>query len=57
MNEIKQNAEMDESEKTLKMKAMKMKSIQDVLEEVEVLIDTCFFNEFSEMKSSLFLNR
>ena len=32
-----------------------MKSIIDVLEEVEVLIDTHFFNEFYETKSSMFL--
>ena len=57
MNEIKQNAEMDESEKTLKLKAMKMKSIVDVIEEVEVLIDTSFFDEFSKKKSSLFLRK
>ena len=33
------------------------KSIDEVLEEVEVLIDTHFFNEFSESKSSLFLKK
>ena len=35
--------------------AMKMKSITEVIEEVGVLIDTHFFNEFSETKSSSFL--
>ena len=55
MNAIKQNAEMEVSEKTMKLKAMRMKSILDVLEEVEVLVDTYFFNEFSDTKSSLFL--
>ena len=34
-----------------------MKSIADVLEEVEVLIDTHFFNEFYGTKSSIFLKR
>ena len=34
-----------------------MKGIAEVLEEVEVLIDTHFYNEFSEAKSSLFLKR
>ena len=34
-----------------------MKSIVDVLEEVEVLIDTHFFNEFYDTKSSIFLKR
>ena len=48
---------MDESEKTLKLKVMKMKSIQDVLEEVEVLVDTHFFNQFTETKSSMFLKK
>ena len=37
------------------LNAMKMKSITEVLEEVEVLIDTHFFNEFSETKTSSFL--
>ena len=31
-----------------------MKSIEDVLEEVGVLIDTHFFNEFAESMSSVF---
>ena len=39
------------------LKATKMKSIAAVLEDVEVLIDTHFFTEFSETKSSLFLKR
>ena len=34
-----------------------MKSIAEVLEEVEVLIDTHFFNEFSETKSSMVLKK
>ena len=39
------------------MKGIEMKSIDDVLEEVEVLIDTHFFNEFSETKSSILLKK
>ena len=39
------------------VRAIKTRSIADVLEEVEVLVDTHFFNEFSETKSSLFLKR
>ena len=35
----------------------RMNSIADVLEEVEVLIDTHFFNAFDETKSSAFLKR
>ena len=57
MNDIKQNVDMDEMDKTQKLKAMKMKSIVDVMEEVEVLIDTHFFNEFFDIKSSLFLKK
>ena len=34
-----------------------MKSITDVLEEVDDLINIHFFNEFSETKSSLFLKK
>ena len=34
-----------------------MKSIEDVVEEVEVLIDTHFFNQLSESKSSHFVKK
>ena len=34
-----------------------VKTIEEVLEEVEVLIDTHFFNEFSETKTSVFLKK
>ena len=37
------------------LRAQKMKSIDEVLEEVGILIDTHFFNEFAETKSSKFL--
>ena len=57
MRKTQQNGDEDESEKTMKLKAMRMKSIQDVLGEVEVLIDTHFFDEFSKTKSSLFLKK
>ena len=43
--------------KSDKLNVMKMKSIADVLEEVDVLINTHFFNEFSGTKSSLFLKK
>ena len=43
--------------KTVKLKAVKMKSIAEVLEEVQVLIDTHFFDEFSKTKSSMCLKR
>ena len=34
-----------------------MKSIDEVVEDVEVLIDTHFFNKFEEGKSSAFLKK
>ena len=37
------------------LRARRRKSIDDVLEEVEVLIDSHFFNEFEEIKSSSFV--
>ena len=48
---------MNERENDRIIRAVKVKSIHDVLEEVEVLIDTHFFNEFYETKSSLFLKK
>ena len=39
---------MEGSAKSEKLKAVRMNSIAEVLEEVEVLVDTHFFNEFSE---------
>ena len=48
---------MEGRAKSENVNAMKMKSITDVLEEVEVLIATHFFNEFSETKSSSFLKK
>ena len=54
---MRKNGDMSELEKNHVLQAKRMKSIEDVLEEVEVLIDTHFFNKFSETKSSLFLKR
>ena len=54
---IRQNAEIEEREKKDTLRPKMMQSIADVIEEVEVLIDIHFFNEFSETKSSLFLKR
>ena len=54
---IRGNGEMEESEKTQVIRAKRRKSIDDVLEEVEVLIDTHFFDEFSGTKSSAFLKK
>ena len=39
------------------LRAKRLKSIEEVMEEVEVLIDTHFFNEFYGTKSALFLKR
>ena len=39
------------------LRAKRAKSIKDILEEVEALIDTHFFTEFEGTKSSMFLNK
>ena len=57
MEAVKGNGEMDEREKSLLLGAKKMKSLDEVLGEVEVLIDTRFLNQFSEMKSTVFLKK
>ena len=51
---IRKNEEMDESAKKRAMRIKGMKSVDEVLEDVKVLIDTNFLNEFSE-KSSRFM--
>ena len=43
------------SEKSQVLSSKRAKSIGDLLEDVEVLIDTHFFDVFSETKSPLFL--
>ena len=57
MDVVRQDSQIDETEKMQKLKVMRTKSIADVLEEVEVVIDTHFFNEFSKTKSSSFLKK
>ena len=57
MDKIRRDTRIQESEKKQLLSSMRIKSINDVLVEVEVLIDTHFFNEFSETKSSLFLKK
>ena len=57
MDRIRADTKMEEREKSLTLKAWRTKSIAEVLEEVEVLIDTHFFNEFSETKSWGFLKK
>ena len=44
--------EIEERDKSQKLRAMKMKSINEVIEDVRVLIDIHYFEEFSKTKSS-----
>ena len=46
---------MEADEKAKMLRAKMIGSIEEVLEEESVLIDTHFFNEFTETKSSAFL--
>ena len=57
MESIRQNEEMEERDKNMMLRAKKMKSMADVLEEVAVVIDMHFFVEFSQTKSSTFLKK
>ena len=57
MEVIRKNGEIEEGEKIQMLRVKKTKNIQEVLEEVEVLIDTHFFNCFRETKSSTFLKK
>ena len=54
---IKQNGEVEGCEKEQMLRAKKSKSIHDVLDEVEVLVDTHFFDGFSGTRSASFLNK
>ena len=49
------NRPSEDREKKEVLKARKMKSSDEVLEEVDTVIDTYFFNEFSKTQSSSFL--
>ena len=57
MERIRDDDQRDEREKDLLLRTMRTKSIADVLEEVDVLIDTHHYNEFSGTKSSMFLKK
>ena len=57
IDKIRQDGQIEEGAKKEKLRAMKMRSIDEVLEEVEVLIDTHFFDQFSKTRSSLFLKK
>ena len=54
---LRWDGQVEEQKKRALIRAMKMKSVVDVLEEVEVHFDTHFFNKFSQTKSSLFLKK
>ena len=54
---LRQNGEIEERERDNILRAKRVKSIADVLEEVEVLIDTHIFIELYETKSSSFLKK
>ena len=57
IKEIKRKSEIGEREKGVVLRAKRVKSIADVLEEVAVVVDAHFFNAFSETKSSQFLKK
>ena len=57
MERIRDDDQRDEREKDLLLRTKRAKSIADVLEEVDVLIDTHHYNEFSGTNSSMFLKR
>ena len=57
INSIRPNHQKGELEKTDVPRGKRTRSIEDVLVDVEILIDTHFFNEFYETKSSLFLKK
>ena len=56
IEKIKADRQMEERAKEETVRAIKTRSIGEVLEEMEVLVDT-HFDEFSETKSSLFLKK
>ena len=54
LSEIRQNDQIEEREKDRMLRTRRMMNIEEVLAEVEARIDTHFFNEFSQTKSSIF---
>ena len=57
MAKIRRNENIQEQEKEQMLRKNIFKSIADALEEVDVLVVTHYFNEFSETKSSTFLKK
>ena len=56
MDAIKEYRKMELHDKVQLLRAKRIGRVEDVLEEVSVLIDSHFDNEFTETKSSAFLN-
>ena len=57
MGETRQNGETECRAKIEALRIKRMKSIDVVLDEVNVLIDTHFYDAFSQTKSSMFLKK
>ena len=57
IEKTRNDSQIDEIEKMLKLNDMRTKGIAEVLEEVHVLVDLHFYNEFSGTKSSMNLKR
>ena len=57
IEKIRNSDKMEAGVKNQMLQSKRMKSIEEVLEEVDVVIDSHFFNEFWETKSSMFLKR
>ena len=57
LSEIRQNDRIEEGEKDHMLRARRMMSNEEVLEEVEALIDVQFIKEFSQTKLSTFLRK
>ena len=57
LEKIRADGQMEECAKMKMLRDRRRKSIDEVLEEVEVVVDTHFFNKFSETNSSVFLKK
>ena len=57
IDKTRHDDQMEERLKIARVRTLIMYGIKDVQEEVELLVDTYYFNRGSEMKSSLFLKR
>ena len=57
LEKFKTDGQMEECAKMKMLRDRRRKSIDEVLEEVEVVVDTHFFNKLSETNSSVFLKK